>query len=289
MAAGVGIAVNLVLAIIKIATGLVGNSYALVADGIESTTDVVSSLVVWTGLKVSSLPPDEDHPYGHGKAEPIAGAIVAMALLGAALLIAVQSVREIITPHHAPAWFTLVVLAVVVVSKEALYRFVFRVGDQLSSTAVKGDAWHHRSDAMTSAAAFIGISIALIGGRGYESADDWAALFACGVIGFNATRIARAALGEIMDAAPPEQLQQEIRTLAASVPGVVRVEKCHSRKSGLGFIVEIHIEVDGELSVRRGHDIAHAVVDRLKASALSIEKVVAHVEPAEEAEAGPVA
>jgi cation diffusion facilitator family transporter len=280
VAAGVGMAVNVVLAIIKIVTGLVGNSYALIADGIESTTDIVSSLVVWTGLKVSSLPADEDHPYGHGKAEPIAGVVVALALLGAAALIAVQSLREIITPHHAPAWFTLLVLALVIATKEALYRLEIRVGDELSSTAVRGDAWHHRSDAITSAAAFVGISVALIGGRGYESADDWAALLACTVIVYNASHIARAALGEIMDRAVPEQVQQEIRALAASVPGVVRVEKCHTRKSGLGLIVEIHLEVDGELSVRRGHDIGHAVVDRLKTSHLSIQHAVAHVEPA---------
>src|SRR5512139_623910 len=211
MAAGVGMAVNIVLAIVKIVTGVVGNSYALVADGIESTTDIVSSLVVWTGLKISSLPPDEDHPYGHGKAESMAGIVVALALLAAAVFIAIQSLREIITPHHAPAWFTLLVLALVIGTKETLYRFVFRVGDELTSTAVKGDAWHHRSDAITSTAAFIGISIALIGGNGYESADDWAALLACGVIVFNGYRIFYSALGEIMDAALPNPQQNEIR------------------------------------------------------------------------------
>jgi len=280
MAAGIGMAVNVVLAIIKIVTGVVGNSYALIADGIESTTDIVSSLVVWTGLKVSSLPADDDHPYGHGKAEPIAGVIVALALLGAAVLIAVQSLREIITPHHAPAWFTLLVLALVIVTKETLYRFVFRVGNELTSTAVKGDAWHHRSDAITSAAAFIGISIALIGGKGYEGADDWAALLACAVILFNGSRIARTALGEIMDAAQPDVVQEEIRELSAAVPGVARIEKCHARKSGLGLLVEIHVEVDGDMPVRRGHEIAHEVSDRLKASALSIQHVVVHIEPA---------
>src|SRR5512136_1617841 len=129
MAAGVGMAVNFVLVIIKIATGIVGNSYALIADGIESTTDIFSSLVVWTGLKVSALPADEDHPYGHGKAESIAGMVVALALLAAAVFIAVQSIREIVTPHHAPAWYTLLVLALVIATKEALYRFVFKVGD----------------------------------------------------------------------------------------------------------------------------------------------------------------
>ncbi len=199
------------------------------------------------------------------------------------MFIAVQSVREIITPHHAPAWFTLLVLALVIATKETLYRFVFKVGAQLTSTAVKGDAWHHRSDAITSAAAFVGISIALIGGKGYESADDWAALLACAVILFNGYRIFRAALNEIMDAAAPDPLQKEIRELSSSVPGVVRIEKCRTRKSGLGLFVEIHVEVDGDLTVRRGHEIAHDVSDRLKSSSLSIQHVVVHIEPAMEA------
>ena len=226
IAASIGMAVNFVLAIVKIVTGIVGHSYALIADGIESTADIVSSIVVWTGLKISSLPPDDDHPYGHGKAESIAGLVVALALLAAAVFIAIQSVREIITPHHAPAWFTLLVLALVIATKETLYRFVFKVGDELTSTAVKGDAWHHRSDALTSAAAFIGISIALMGGPGYESADDGAALLACAIIVFNGYRIFRTALGEIMDAAVPNPMQKEIREIASSVTGVVRVEKC---------------------------------------------------------------
>ncbi len=279
VAAGIGMAVNIVLAIVKIVTGVVGNSYALIADGIESTSDIVSSLVVWTGLKISSQPVDEDHPYGHGKAESIAGVIVALALLAAAAFIAIQSVREIVTPHHSPAWFTLLVLVLVIVTKETLFRFVFKVGEDLTSIAVMGDAWHHRSDAITSAAVFVGISIALIGGKGYESADDWAALLACAVIVFNGYRIFRAAIGEIMDAAVPEPIQREIREIASSVPGVVRIEKCRIRKSGLGLFVEIHVEVDGNLTVRHGHEIAHKVSDRLKESSLSVLDVVAHVEP----------
>jgi cation diffusion facilitator family transporter len=171
-------------------------------------------------------------------------------------------------------------LALVIGTKETLYRFVFKVGDELTSTAVKGDAWHHRSDAITSAAAFIGITVALIGGQGYESADDWAALLACAVIVFNGYRICRTALGEIMDAAVPNPLQKEIRALSSSVPGVVRIEKCRTRKSGLGLFVDIHVEVDGDLTVRRGHEIAHQVSDHLKASSLSVQDVVVHVEPA---------
>ena len=283
LAAGVGMAANLVLAIIKIVTGIVGNSYALIADGIESAADIISSLVVWTGLKISTLPADSNHPYGHGKAESIAGLVVALALLAAALFIAVQSLREIVTPHHAPAWFTLLVLALVIAAKETLFRFVVQVGDELASSAVKGDAWHHRSDAITSAAAFVGITIALIGGEGYESADDWAALLACVVIASNGARVFRTVLSELMDAAVGETTQGQIRQIAATVPGVVRIEKCRVRKSGLGLLVEIHVEVDGDLSVRRGHAIAHVVSDRLKASAHSVQHVLAHVEPAAEA------
>jgi cation diffusion facilitator family transporter len=280
-AAGMSLAVNIMLAIVKIVTGILGNSYALIADGIESTTDIFSALVVWTGLKIASLPADENHPYGHGKAESVAAVVVALALLGAAGFIAVQSVREIHTPHHAPAWFTLPVLGIVIVIKETLFRRLFKTGDELASTALKGDAWHHRSDALTSGAAFIGITIALIGGRGFESADDWAALFACAIIFFNGYRILRSALDEVMDIAVPDPVQQRIRAIAEAVPGVVQVEKCHTRKSGLNLLVEIHVEVDGGLSVRRGHEIAHEVSDALRHSELPAQHVVVHVEPAD--------
>jgi cation diffusion facilitator family transporter len=279
-AAGIGIAVNVLLAIIKIVTGILGSSYALIADGIESTTDLISSLVVWGGLKISSLPADKDHPYGHGKAEPMAGMVVAGALVGAAIFIASQSVREIITPHHTPAWFTLLVLAVVIATKETLFRFVFKVGNELTSTAVKGDAWHHRSDAITSAAAFVGITIALVGGKGYESADDWAALLACFIILFNGYRIFRAALDEIMDAIAPAELQKKVRGIASSVPDVVGIEKGWVRKSGIGQLVDIHVQVDANLTVARGHNIGHEVSARLKGSDLRISHVLVHVEPA---------
>jgi cation diffusion facilitator family transporter len=288
MAAGVGMALNMVLAIVKIVTGVVGNSYALIADGIESTADIVSSLVVWTGLKISSLPADDDHPYGHGKAESIAGIIVAVALLAAAVFIAVQSIREIVTPHHAPAWFTLLVLALVIGTKETLFRFVFKVGADISSTSVKGDAWHHRSDAITSAAAFIGISVALIGGPGYESADDWAALLACTVIAFNGYRLFRTALDEIMDAAPAPEVNARVRAEAGSVPGVIRVDECRVRKSGLGMFVDMQVRVDGNLTVFRGNEIAEDVAARLKASPLGVAGVMVHVEPGLVEETRPV-
>lgn len=273
------VVVNPLLALGKVAAGIFGNSYALVADGIESCADVFSSLVVWKALRVAAKPADADHPYGHGKAESLAGVVVAGGLLGASLLIAVQSVREIIAPHHPPAPFTLIVLVAVVVTKELLFRYVRRVGEALDSTALRGDAWHHRSDAVTSAAAFVGIAIALIGGKGYESADDWAALAACAFIAYNGVHLARPALAEIMDAAVERATEVRVRAVAGAVEGVRLIEKCRVRKSGLGLLMDIHVVVDGELTVREGHAIAHRVKDRLMHGELPVHDVVVHIEP----------
>ena len=271
--------INAALAAVKITAGVLGHSYVLIADGIESTADIFSSVVVWSGLRVAVIPADENHPFGHGKAESVASVIVSMLLLGAALLIAVESVREILTPHQAPAWFTLPVLFAVIVIKETLFRLAFRAGSSLESTALKSDAWHHRSDALTSAAAFVGISIALVGGPGYENADDWAALLACGVIAWNGLRLLRAALDEVMDAAVSPEVVAGVRKLAGDVEGVIAIEKCRIRKSGLHLALDIHVVVDGGVSVRRGHDIAHQVKDRLLQSQHRINDVTVHIEP----------
>jgi len=282
----VALLVNTLLAAAKIVGGIVGNSYVLVADGIESTADIFSSVVVWSGLRLAVKPADEDHPYGHGKAESVASVIVSLLLLGAAFLIAVQSVHEIMTPHRAPAWFTLPLLLVVIVVKETMFRLAFRAGQSLESTALKGDAWHHRSDALTSAAAFVGITIALIGGKGYESADDWAALLACGVIAWNGLRFLRSALDEVMDASVPAEIVSQVRRLAADVNGVVDIDKCRVRKTGLHLALDIHVVVDGGLSVRQGHEIAHLVKDRLLQSQHRINDVTVHIEPYEKGKQG---
>ena len=277
----IGIVANTLLAAIKGIAGILGNSYALVADAIESTTDIASSFIVWGGLKISALPPDDDHPYGHGKAEPLAAVVTSMTLIAAAIAIAIQSIREIAVPHHAPAPFTLVVLILVVVVKEALFRFVFKVGVSVNSVAVKGDAWHHRSDAITSAAVFVGISVALIGGPGYESADDWAAMFAAGIIVVNAYRILRPAIAEIMDAAPPSEFEGAVREVANRVDGVIALEKCFVRKMGFSYYIDLHVTVDGNLSVRRGHDIARLVKHTIRSSYPSVVEVLVHIEPSD--------
>ncbi|MEA3187258.1 MAG: hypothetical protein QOD99_1088 [Chthoniobacter sp.] len=279
--AGVGILINAVLAVVKITAGLVGHSYALIADGFESTLDIVSSLIMWGALKVAAKPPDETHPYGHGKAEPIAAVLGSLTVIVAALGLAVESVREIFTPHHAPAPFTLAVLIGVLVIKEVLFRKVSRLADAAQSTAIKTDAMHHRSDAFTSGAAFIGISIALIGGPGYESADDWAALCACGLIAFNSLRLLKPAIYEVMDTAPAPEIEQRVRSVAGEVPGVVEVERCRIRKMGLEFYVDLHIGVAAEITVREGHAIAHLVKNAVRAAEPAIADVLVHVEPAD--------
>ncbi len=278
-AAILGIAVNGVLALAKGAAGVLGNAYVLVADAIESLTDVGSSLIVWLGLRVASQPPTVKYPYGRGRAETLSALIVAAMLFAAAGLIAIQSVHQIRTPHQAPAAFTLIVLVAVVAIKESLFRFVLTVGEGVQSTAIRADAWHHRSDAITSGAAFVGICIALAGGPGYETADDWAALLASGIILINGYSILRPALGEMLDRTPDSGIETEVRRLACSIPGVRGTHKCLVRKLGLDFFVDLDLQVDGQMTVRDSHDLAHAVQDVIRSELPLITKVLIHVEP----------
>lgn len=276
----IGIAVNFGLVIVKATARVLGHSYALIADALESATDIVTSTFVWFGLRVAARKPDENHPYGHGKAEPLAAILVSFALIGAAMLIAVQSIQNIQTPHETPKAFTLLVLAGIVVIKELLFRRMNQVGAEVDSSAVKADAWHQRSDAITSLTAFIGISIALIGGPGYESADDWAALLASGLIVFNAYHIFRPSFGEIMDESPSGNWRSEIEAIALTIPGVEGIEKCIVRKTGFEYFVDLHVEVNGNLTVRQGHAIAHQVKEAIRDQKPAIYDVLIHIEPA---------
>ena len=272
---------NGVLAIVKGVVGYFGNSYALIADAIESTSDVFSSIVVLVGLRYSSLPPDENHPYGHGKAESVVTFIVVVLLIGSGVIIAVQSVEHIITPHKVPAPYTLIVLGAIIVIKEFFFRYVSKSGKQTNSSSLKADAWHHRSDALTSTAAFIGISIALLMGEGYETADDWAALVATGIIFYNSFLIFRPAFGEIMDEHRYDDLVNVIRTVSRDVPGVIATEKCRVRKSGMKYLVDLHITVSSIITVKEGHGVAHALKNILMKNIPEIADVLIHFEPDE--------
>jgi len=257
-----------------------GHSFALIADGIESLSDVISSTVVYLGLSVAIKPPDEEHPYGYGKAEPIAAVIVSLALVVAAIVIGIESIRQIQTPHLLPNPYTLWVLFSVVGIKILLSRYVSSVGKGIDSTAVRSDAWHHLSDAITSTFAFIGISIALWSRN--PAADDWAALCASPIIIFNALRQLRTPFEELLDIAPSPQMEQLVRSVASGMPGVIGLEKCHVRKMGFRYYVDLHVVVDGTLTVRQGHNIAHDVEDSLLDKLPKIAEVLVHVEPEEE-------
>ena len=270
---------NIFLALIKGFAGFFGNSYALIADAIESTTDIFSSILVLLGFKYAERPADENHPYGHGKIEPVITFLVVAFLVISATVIAYESIENIQTPHKVPKAWTLIVLGLIIVWKEISYRIVIKKSEETNSTSLKADAWHHRSDAITSVMAFIGISIAVIFGKGYETADDWAALLASGFILYNSYLILRPALGEIMDEQRYDALLEEIRTKSLEVPGVTGTEKCFIRKAGMKFHVDLHAMVDGNISVTKGHDIAHLLQDHLNNEIPNLEHVLIHIEP----------
>lgn len=276
--AALGLIINALLAIIKLLAGVIGHSHALIADAVESITDVVGSMVVWVGLRIASKPPDVEHPYGHGKAEALATFVVAMILAGAGVSVAVSSVREIIAPSRGPEPFTLWVLLAVVVVKEALYQVGRRLSAKTGSGAVLADALHHRSDAITSVAAAIGIGVALWGGKGYEIADGLAALFASGIILFNASRLARDPVHELMDRKSPEVVAQA-RAAARDVPGVKDIEKIHTRKNGTRYLIDMHVEVDPDMTVRDAHEVAHCVKDAVRERMPRVLDVLVHIEP----------
>ncbi len=273
---------NTALATIKGLTGYFGNSYALIADAIESTTDIFSSLLVLFGLKYSNRPPDKNHPYGHGRAEPLITFLVVGFLITSATIIAYESINHIGSRHESPAPYTLIVLGAIIIWKEISYRLVLRSSKETHSSSLKADAWHHRSDAITSVAAFIGISIALIFGEGYESADDFAALFSSVFILYNSYRIFRPALGEIMDEHVYDDLIDEIRKVALTVEGIVDTEKCFIRKAGMKYHVDLHAIVNANISVKHGHELAHNLKDKLHEEIPQLGHILIHIEPDQE-------
>lgn len=272
---------NFCLALIKGAAGVFGNSYALIADAIESTADIFSSFLVLFGLKYSNRPADENHPYGHGKAEPLITFLVVGFLITSATIIAYESIINIQTPHHLPKSWTLIILGIIIIWKEFSFRKVMKRAKETGSSSLKADAWHHRSDAITSVAAFIGISIALLLGKGYEAADDWAALFASGFILYNSYLIFRPALGEIMDEHLYDDLILNIREVSSHVEGVIDTEKCFIRKAGMKYHVDLHATVDAHISVKEGHDISHLLKDTLRHELPQLGHVLIHIEPNE--------
>lgn len=276
-----GLLINAVLVVVKIVTGIIGQSYALIADGVESSLDIFSSLIVWRGVHIAARSADESYHFGYGKAESVAAAAVSLLLLAAAVGIAIEAVREILTPHHLPAPFTLLVLIVVIAVKELLFRFVLREGEALDSGIVQADAWHHRSDAITSGAAFLGISIALIGGQRYAAADDIAALLASVIIALNGIRLLRPALADLMDRAPDAEVLDSVAEEAAREDGVLHIEKVVARRAGVGHFVTLHVQADPNLTLHAAHELGGRVRSRIVRNLTSVLDATIHMEPYE--------
>lgn len=288
-AAQTGLLVNAGLAVAKLVAGVVGHSFALVADAIESAADVFSSLVVWTGLRISARSADDDYPFGYGKAEALAAAIVGLALIGAAVAVGAQAVRGIVTPHRVPAPWTLGVLVVVVVVKEGLYRRTRRIGTAVGSRAVQADAWHHRGDAVTSLAAFVGIAIAVVGGPRWAAADDWAALVASGVILASGIGVLRPSVADLMDRAPDPAVVERIAGAARGTADVQAIEKLAVRKHGLAYYVDIHVQADPGMSLHDAHVVSGRVKGAIRDAVPAVAGALVHMEPFEDAPPAPPA
>lgn len=273
-----GVLASVALGFVKLIAGLLGNSSAMIADAIESFTDVLAAVVVWGGLHISGRPASARHPYGYGKAESLAAVIVALLILGAGVTIALHAARAMLTPHDAPAPWTLLVLVVVMLTKEGLFRALRAEAERAGSDALRADAWHHRSDALTSLGAFAGILVAVIGGPGWQIADEVAAMFAAAVIGYNAVRLLRAPVRELLDAHSPD-LAAEAQRVASRTPGVRNVEKVIARKSGACHYIDMHVWVDPAMNVRDAHGLAHRVKDDVMRTIPGVEDVLIHIEP----------
>lgn len=282
--AQLGLVINALLAVVKLVAGLLGNAYALVADAIESSADMVGSLVVWGGLRIASRDPDEQYPFGYGRAETLAGAVVAALMLGAATGIAIEAARAIRTPHQPPAAWTLVVLAVVIVVKELLAKRGLAASESSGSFAGAVDAWHHRSDAITSAAAFVGIAFAVLAGPGYEAADDWAALVAALVIAINGLLLLRTALRDLMDRSASTDVVALVAAAACGTEGVQAIEKLKIRKSGTAYYIDIHVQADPAMSLHDAHILSGRVKGAIRLRVPAAAGVLIHMEPFEPAE-----
>ncbi len=277
--ARIGLVVNAGLTLVKLVAGIVGNAYALVADAVESSVDMIGSLAVWSGLRIASRDPDDRYPFGYGRAEPLAAAAVSMMLLAAAVGIAITAAIEIRTPHFAPKPYTLVVLVAVIVIKWVLFRRVLATSEATGSVAVAADAWHHRSDAITSLAAFLGIAVALIGGPGWEEADDWAAMVAAIVIAANGVTMLRSSLRDLMDRAPSAEILNQVSSAALNTPGVLAIEKLKVRRSGMGLYVDLHVQAKPLLSLHDAHILSGCVKTSIRREIPSAIGVLIHMEP----------
>lgn len=278
--AWIGIWGNIALSLVKFSAGILGQSAAMVADGVHSLSDILSSIIVLAGMKVARKTPDREHPYGHSKAESVAAQIVSLFLVFLGGMVFYNSARSLaLNDYTVPKGYVLIIAALSIAVKEGLFQYKIRLGGRLHSSSLVADAWHHRSDAFSSIAVLAGVALAILGGPRFHIADHLAAMAVAAIILYTGLRLLGKTSSELMDQAVTGPEAARIQSLASEVAGVRKVEKCLVRKSGMDLLVDIHIEVDPDFSVVQGHDIAGRVKGELTARVASLRSVLVHVEP----------
>ncbi len=278
-AALLGLVVNLLLGIIKLAGGVIGNSFALIADAVNSIGDVVTTIVVLFALRVAQRPADAEHPYGHTRAEGIAASNVALLVILSACFVGWESVQRITVQHEIPPVWTLWIAGCNILIKESLYQYKVRIGKRTGSAALIANAWDHRSDALCALAVLIGLGTIRIGGTQFIWADEVASLIVVAVIVWSGIQLFRSSASELMDVQADSEFVGRVRAAAIEVAGVEEIETLWVRKSGLEFFADIHLEVDQHLTVAEGHRIGHQVKDRLLDRFPNLRDVLVHLEP----------
>lgn len=277
-----GIVLNGVLGTAKLLAGLLGHSYAMVADACESFSDVMSSCVTLYGLRIAAEPADQTHPAGHGRAETLASAVTALVLTVVGTLIFWHAWDSLYEPRQAPNPLTLLVLVPVILLKEWMFRWMRERGKQIGSLALLAEAWHQRSDAVTSVAALSGIAMTWIGGPAWVHADSWAAMFASLWLIGTGLWLLGPTLHELMEGSVDPALVEFIRETSQSCEGIQGIDKVWVRKLGMRLMVDLHIEVEPDISVQEGHRLAHEVKAKLQRELPQVRDVMVHVEPFDE-------
>ena len=278
----VGVLVNTFLILLKLVAGIFGSSQALIADAVHSFSDLFTDAVVLIGLKISNKPPDKTHHFGHARMETLASTIVGMALIGTALYIGIDASLTIYhhTEYH-PTTLALFGAGVSIILKEVLYRYTIRTGRRIKSQLIVANAWHHRSDALSSVAVFIGVAGTQIN-PSWHILDAFAALLVSFFIVKVGLEILRDALREFTDTAPNPEIIGKIQQCALSVNGVVDTHDVRVRTSGGFYQMEIHIVVDGQMTVLEGHKIAKTVEGCLVEDVGNFSSITIHVDPENE-------
>jgi cation diffusion facilitator family transporter len=274
-----GLAINLTLGVVKLFGGIFGSSFALISDAVNSIGDSLGSVIVLFALRVAQKPPDPDHPYGHTRAEAVAGLSVAWLISFSAMTVGWEAVSHMFDRHSAPATWTLWIAAANVVIKEVLYRVNKSIGERIGSQSLVANAWDHRSDALCSLAVVVGIAAVRWGGSRFIWADEVAALFVVAAILWSAYHLLRNNAAELMDQQADDEMVDAIRRQALRVAGVRAVEKLRVRRSGMEYFADIHVEVDPQTTVEHGHKIGHDVKSQLVKEFTALRDVLVHLEP----------